>query len=295
MNPNQAIDETAGSSASLRSSPLTFERNFILKNLFQQEGENPIFRNLKLFRFAVLLYFLCFALIAAAQAERMRIILDTDANNELDDQHAIAYMIFNADIFDIEGITTNRSRAGGDIEAHHAEAIRIVQLCSAQAKIKLYKGANSSYSEIIADIEKPDHDGHEAVDFIIERAKADTSSDLVLVAVGTLTNVALAILKDPTIIPYIRVVWLNTNWSGQTFADGARGGYNMESDVSSINPVVDSKVRLEVHVGTDEVIATMNEIKQKMPGMGPHVSPPCNWTPWRGIQQLWGLLGRTVY
>lgn len=69
----------------------------------------------------------------------------------------------------------------------------------------------------------------------------------------------------------------------------------MESDVSSINPVVDSKVRLEVHVGTDEVIATMNEIKQKMPGMGPHVSPPCNWTPWRGIQQLWGLLGRTVY
>jgi len=40
-------------------------------------------------------------------------ILDTDANNELDDQHAIAYLIFNDDLFDIRGITTNRTWGGG--------------------------------------------------------------------------------------------------------------------------------------------------------------------------------------
>ena len=42
-----------------------------------------------------------------SQSEKIRIILDTDANNELDDQHAIAYMLFNDSIFDVEGITIN--------------------------------------------------------------------------------------------------------------------------------------------------------------------------------------------
>jgi hypothetical protein len=38
------------------------------------------------------------------------VILDTDANNELDDQHAIAYLLFNGQVFDVEGITVNRTR-----------------------------------------------------------------------------------------------------------------------------------------------------------------------------------------
>ena len=44
---------------------------------------------------------------AADDADKIRIILDTDANNELDDQHAIAYLLFNGDKFAVEGITVN--------------------------------------------------------------------------------------------------------------------------------------------------------------------------------------------
>jgi len=39
--------------------------------------------------------------------ERIRVLLDTDANNELDDQHAIAYLLFNGGVFDVEGIVKN--------------------------------------------------------------------------------------------------------------------------------------------------------------------------------------------
>ena len=56
---------------------------------------------------------------------KIRVLLDTDANNELDDQHAIAYMLMNRDVFDIEGITVNRTRNGGDVSQHAAEAERI--------------------------------------------------------------------------------------------------------------------------------------------------------------------------
>jgi len=68
---------------------------------------------------------------------RIRLILDTDANSELDDQHAIAYMLFNGDVFDVEGITVNRTRRGGGIDKHIAEAERIVRLCGMQNSLKV--------------------------------------------------------------------------------------------------------------------------------------------------------------
>ena len=45
----------------------------------------------------------------AANDKRIRIILDTDTNNELDDQHAIAYLLVNQTVFDIEGLTVNKT------------------------------------------------------------------------------------------------------------------------------------------------------------------------------------------
>ena len=59
-------------------------------------------------------------------AEQIRVILDTDANNELDDQHAMAYLIFNGDVFDFEAITVNRRRAGGGVDQHLAEAVNFM-------------------------------------------------------------------------------------------------------------------------------------------------------------------------
>src|SRR5690606_42009842 len=50
----------------------------------------------------------------ASAPEKIRVLLDTDANNELDDQHAIAYMLMNGDVFDVEGITVNSTFGGGD-------------------------------------------------------------------------------------------------------------------------------------------------------------------------------------
>jgi hypothetical protein len=79
-------------------------------------------------------------LTAAPAGEKIRVILDTDANNELDDQHAIAYLLFNGQVFDVEGITVNRTRNGGDIQAQYAEALRVVQLCNLHPEIRSFAG-----------------------------------------------------------------------------------------------------------------------------------------------------------
>ena len=206
---------------------------------------------------------------------RVRVLLDTDANNELDDQHAIAYMLFNGGVFDVDGITVNRTRGGGDVTQHYAEAERIVRLANLHGRIPLRLGANGSFQEIEGHLGRPDYDGAAAVRFIIERAHAADRRPLVLLPVGKLTNVALALKKDPSIAGKIRVVWLGSNYPEP-------GEYNQENDPGSLSYILDQTdvpfeivtVRYGKPSGTAAVRATREEIRAKMPGKGPRVSPP---------------------
>lgn len=213
---------------------------------------------------------------AASQANpgKTRVILDTDANNELDDQHAMAYMLFNGNDFDVEGITVNKTRNGGDIEQHFQEAVRVVKLCNLDGKIPVYKGANGSFSEIKGHVTQSAFDGVDAVDFIIKRAHIKSSRPLVLLPVGKLTNIALALHKDPSIAPKVKVVWLGSNYP-------APGEYNQDNDIPSLNYILDTNVDFEIALvrygkpsGTDAVRASLSEIKRIMPGLGPHIPEP---------------------
>lgn len=207
-------------------------------------------------------------------SNKIRIIIDSDANNELDDQHAIAYLLFNSHVFEAEGITVNRTQNGGDIDEQFAEADRIVRLCNMHSKIPIYKGASGTYNEIKNHIHKPVFDGSEAVNFIIERASEEDERKLVLLPVGKLTNIALALEKDPAIADNVRIVWLGTNYPDP-------GEYNFVNDTSAVNPVLESGVEFEMVMvrygkptGTDAVKAYLMDFQQKMPGKGPQISDP---------------------
>ena len=210
-----------------------------------------------------------------AGPQKIRVLMDSDANNELDDQHAIAYMLFNGDVFDVEGITVNRTRAGGGIDEHHAEAERVVRLANLSGLVRVEKGASGSFEEIAPTLSQPGYDGEAAVQFIIDRARAADPRPLVLLPVGKLTNVALALKKDPLIARNLRVVWLGSNYP-------ERGEYNKENDPASLTFILDETdvpfemvtVRYGKPSGTDAVRAPLAEIRSRMAGKGPRVSPP---------------------
>lgn len=206
--------------------------------------------------------------------EKIRVILDTDANNELDDQHAIAYILFNSNIFNVEGITINKTKKGGSIDDHYDEADRVVKLCGWDSKIELYKGANGSFDEIKNQHNNPIYDGSDAVDFIISSARRPSDRKLVLLPIGKLTNIALAMHKDPTIISNIRIVWLGSNYPEP-------GEYNQDNDLSALQYIIDSNADFEIVLvrygspsGTDAVRAYLSDIENIMPGKGPHISTP---------------------
>lgn len=202
------------------------------------------------------------------------VIFDTDANNELDDQHAMAYLLFNGQTFDVKGITVNATHSGGNIDEQYKEAERILKLCQQDGKMPLFKGADGDFLSIKEDLDNPQHDGAAAVDFIISEAAKMKEDKLVLLAVGKLTNVALALAKSPAIADQLRVVWLGSNYPEP-------GEYNQENDTASMTYVLEQNVPFEMVTvrygkpsGTDAVQVTKEEVEERMPGKGPRIAEP---------------------
>jgi hypothetical protein len=200
-----------------------------------------------------------------------QVIFDTDANNELDDQHALAYLLFNGNDFDVKGVTVNTTFNGGNIDKHYEEAERVITLCDLKGKVPLLKGADGSFEEIRSALGNDNFDGYQAVNFIIEHAKKVEDGKLVVIAVGKLTNVALALEKEPSITDNIRLVWLGANYPDP-------GEYNLVNDIPSMNYLLESDIDFEMVTvrygkpsGTDAVRMLEGEAQQTMPGLGPSI------------------------
>jgi purine nucleosidase len=211
--------------------------------------------------------------------DRIGVILDTDANNEVDDQHALAYLLFSGDTFNVAGVTVNATsdpsgfRTPSKVQDHYDEARRVMQLCGG-LKIPLKLGAQEGFQEIMPHLAQPDFDGHEAVDFIIEQARMQRDGELILLAVGKLTNVALAVAKEPSITGNVRLYWLGANYPGI-------GEHNKVWDIPAMNFLLDSDIPFELVTvrygdpsGTDAVKVTKAQILHRMPGKGPRNSTP---------------------
>lgn len=203
--------------------------------------------------------------------KKVKVIFDTDANNELDDQHALAYLLFNGPTFDLQAVTVNATYNGGDIQGHYDEAARVLQLCNLKDSVPLLKGADGSFQEISENFDPEAYDGQEAVDFLLENTKRDS---VIIIAVGKLTNVALALKKDPTFASRTKIVWLGSNYPKP-------GEYNQDNDTIAMNYLLNSTIPFEMvtvrygePTGTDAVKVTQSEINQKMPGLGPRANQP---------------------
>ena len=202
---------------------------------------------------------------------KINVIFDTDANNELDDQHALAYLLFNGDTFNVNSVTVNATYNGGDIQGHYDEALRVMNLCNLNQEIPLLKGANGSFAEITNAWDPDNFDGREGVDEILEATEQDS---IIIIAVGKLTNIALALKKEPSFAERTKIVWLGSNYPEP-------GEYNQDNDTIAMNYVLNSTIPFEMVTvrygkpsGTDAVKVTKEEINQKMPGLGPIAKEP---------------------
>jgi len=142
----------------------------------------------------------------------VRMVLDTDTYNEIDDQFALVYALLSPEKLKLEAVYAapfynKRSTSADDgMEQSYKEILRILDMLDMGHEDFAFKGS----TEFIKDIKLPEKSP--AVIDLIDRAKKSSPDDpLHVVAVGAITNVANAILIDPSIIKNIIVVWLGGN------------------------------------------------------------------------------------
>lgn len=199
--------------------------------------------------------------------DRVRMVLDTDTYNEIDDQFAVVHAILSPDQLNLEAIYAapfhnNRSSGPEDgMEKSYDEILTLLEFLQVSSDNFVYKGSCG----FLSDAETPLHS--EAATDMVERAMKNQDDPLYVVAVGAITNVASAILLEPEIINKIVVVWLGGNphyWSHTR-------EFNLAQDIYSARVVLDSGVPF-VHLPARGVVShlltTVAEMERYVEGQG---------------------------
>jgi len=174
---------------------------------------------------------------------KVRMVLDTDTYNEIDDQFALAYAYLSKDKIQLEAVYAapyfnNRSTGPADgMEKSYQEILRLLKMLGKSPEGFAFRGSD----RYLEDVSKPVRS--DAVTDLIKKAKsASPDKPLYVVPVGCITNIASAILIEPEIIRNIVVVWLGGNgldWPSQK-------EFNLMQDVKAAQVVLNSGVALVI-------------------------------------------------
>lgn len=172
---------------------------------------------------------------------RVRVVMDTDTFNEIDDQFAIVQMLLSPERFDVEAIyaapffNERSSGPGHGMELSYEEIGRLLERLGRPAEGFVFRGVTDYVGPGKRVLEAP------AVDDLIARAKAGRPDNpLYVIAIGAISNVASALLKAPEIIDRVVVVWLGGN--ALEWPDTVE--FNLKQDVGGAQVLFDSGVPL---------------------------------------------------
>jgi purine nucleosidase len=162
----------------------------------------------------------------------LKIIIDTDAKNEIDDQYAIAYAVLSG-AFDIRGFTAAHFARPGSMEDSFKEIRLVLKLLGREGRYPVLRGAEYALPDRTSPVDSP------ASRFIIEEALKNTGGPLYVVCIGAITNLASACLIEPDIKKKIKALWL----AGKNWPEG-RFCFNDENDISAAQIIFDSDIDL---------------------------------------------------
>jgi inosine-uridine nucleoside N-ribohydrolase len=197
----------------------------------------------------------------------VRMVLDTDTYNEIDDQFAVVYALISPEL-DVQAVyaapfKNSRSRGPGDgMEKSYEEILRILLKLGRSSEDFAFRGSTS----YLTNIRKPEK-SPAAMDLIKRAKRSSPEEPLYVAAVGAITNVSNAILIDPTIIQNIVVVWLGGNghhWPHQR-------EFNFRQDLNASRIIFDSGVpfvQLPCTPVVTHFITTVPEMERYVGGRG---------------------------
>jgi purine nucleosidase len=169
------------------------------------------------------------------QPKKLRLIINTDAKNEADDQFAIVHALLTPR-FMIKGIIAahyGTERTEHSMLESYRECETILSLMNMREDVYLCKGAERA----MKDEQSPELS--EGSELIIREALSDDPSPLFVVFLGPLTDLASAYLAEPSIAGRMTAVWIG----GGKWPEGERE-FNLLNDIDAANAVMASPIEL---------------------------------------------------
>lgn len=177
------------------------------------------------------------------------VVLDTDTYNEIDDQYALAYLVRSQESCRIRAITAApfygkpewkrpvRSDSPADgMNKSYDEILRVLRMMDREDLVPLVYHGSESY--LPGELEPVHSDAAEA---ILRCSGGHGPGDpLYVIALACLTNVASALLLDPTLRERIVVVWLG----GHAHHFGTCDDFNCRQDIAASRIVMGCGVPL---------------------------------------------------
>lgn len=168
--------------------------------------------------------------------KRARLILNTDAKNEADDQFTIVHALLTP-TFDFHGIIAahfgdHRSKTA--MEDSRKEIDHLLDLMDLSGRIPVANGAATALPDEQTAVPSP------GAQMIIDEAMKDDDRPLYVAFLGPLTDMASAILMEPRLNERnVICVWIG----GGTWPSGGRE-FNLMNDIAAANVVMRSNVQV---------------------------------------------------
>jgi inosine-uridine nucleoside N-ribohydrolase len=169
------------------------------------------------------------------ESKKVRVIIDTDAKNEADDQYAIVHALLTPKLI-VKGLAAahfGTRRTDCSMEESFAELERLRDLMDLTDEIPIVRGSPCA----IGDAPIPLASG--ASELIAREALSDDPRPLFCVFLGPLTDMAAALMLHPEIANRLTVIWIG---GGKWPAGGEE--FNLSNDVRAANIVYGSNVPL---------------------------------------------------
>jgi purine nucleosidase len=195
-----------------------------------------------------------------------RVVLDTDAFNEIDDQFALAHAALSPDRVRLEAVYAapfHNSLSNGPedgMRKSFEEVHRVLEVVG-RPELDVFAGATDWLAN------RPPTRSPAATD-LIDRALSNDNQPLYVVAIGAPTNVSTAIGLCPDIIGKVVVIWLG----GNSLHWPSAREFNLYQDPAATRLLFDCGVAL-VHVPchnvADHLVTTRAEIERHVMPAGP--------------------------
>lgn len=194
----------------------------------------------------------------------LRVVLDTDTYNEVDDQFALAHLLLSPDKVQVEAVYAapfynHRSSGPADgMERSYEEIHRVLDLVKPAKRPKVFRGSTRYLSTVNTPVDSA------AADDLIARARATPPGErLHVVAIAAATNVASALLKAPEIMDTISIVWLGGH--GPHWPNTRE--FNLQQDPYAARVLLNSQaplVLLPCYPVVSHLITTVAELEDQL-------------------------------